>query len=147
MTRVATLLLLLAIATDIGTSEAQLVTTRRKELSDDDIIEALAILLSEVDKESVLPPESVRLLPVTRNGRQNGEFGSFDEFGADEPEFDRASGGRQLARQDFEEVLGTCTTTGYEVRYHNLFILRRGWCLIHLTARCLCITAWSWMTV
>ena len=112
----ATLLLLLAIATDIGTSEAQLVTTRRKELSDDDIIEALAILLSEVDKESVLPPESVRLLPVTRNGRQNGEFGSFDEFGVVEPEFDRASGGRQLARQDFEEVLGTCTTTGYEVR-------------------------------
>ena len=34
----------------------------------------------------------------------------------DDLELDRASAGRQLSRQDFEDVQGTCTTTGYEVR-------------------------------
>ena len=73
-------------------------SSRIKDISDDDILEALAILLSE---------------EVEREARQNGEFEQFDDLDPEEEE--RASLNRQLARQDFEDVLGTCTTTGYEV--------------------------------
>ena len=75
-----------------------------QDLSDDDIIEALALLLTETED---------------RRGRQ--EFGGGQErpvfnLDLDDLELDRASAGRQLSRQDFEDVQGTCTTTGYEVR-------------------------------
>ena len=75
-----------------------------QDLSDDDIIEALALLLSETED---------------RRGRQ--EIGGGQErpvfnLDLDDLELDRASAGRQLSRQDFEDVQGTCTTTGYEVR-------------------------------
>ena len=76
---------------------------RRKELSDDEIIEALAILLSEVEDEE----------SDSRRGRQ----GSFD-YDYEEEEAERSGRrDRVLGRQDFEDVLGQCTTTGYEVRY------------------------------
>ena len=77
---------------------------RRKELSDDEIIEALAILLSEVEDEE----------SDSRRGRQ----GSFDYDYVEEEEAERSGRrDRVLGRQDFEDVLGQCTTTGYEVRY------------------------------
>ena len=83
-----------------------------QDLSDDDIIEALALLLTETED---------------RRGRQEFGGGQEREFegGQERPvfnldlddlELDRASAGRQLSRQDFEDVQGTCTTTGYEVR-------------------------------
>ena len=82
--------------------------SRRNQLSDDDIIEALAILLSEVDKDDVR----------IRQGRQRPVDFSFDDYDYDsEVESDRASLNRGFGRQDFEEVLGKCETTGYEVRY------------------------------
>ena len=80
-----------------------------QELSDDEIIEALALLLSETEdgRQDI------------RRGRQ--EFAGGQErpvfnLDLDDLELDRASEGRQLSRQDFEDALGTCTTTGYEVR-------------------------------
>ena len=80
-----------------------------QELSDDEIIEALALLLSETEdgRQDI------------RRGRQ--EFAGSQErpvfnLDLDDLELDRASAGRQLSRQDFEDALGTCTTTGYEVR-------------------------------
>ena len=76
---------------------------RRKELSDDEIIEALAILLSEVEDEE----------SDSRRGRQ----GSFDYDYVEDEEAERSGRrDRVLGRQDFEDVLGQCTPTGYEVR-------------------------------
>ena len=72
-------------------------SSRTRDLSDDDIIEALAILLSE---------------EVNREGRQNSE--DFERLDLSQEE-DRSRLNNQFARQDFEDVLGTCTTTGYEV--------------------------------
>ena len=80
-----------------------------QDLSDDDIIEALALLLSETEDGR----------QDLRRGRQ--EFAGGQErpvfnLDLDDLELDRASVGRLLSRQDFEDVQGTCTTTGYEVR-------------------------------
>ena len=94
---ITSFLVLISSVTDPVGSEPQ--QGRRTEFSDDDIIEALAILLSEVEQDEV----------NQRNGRQQSGF-NFVEF---DSEADRSRG---FARQDFEDVLGTCTTTGYEVR-------------------------------
>ena len=95
---IAAFLVLISSVTDQVRSDPQQ-RGRRTEFSDDDIIEALAILLSEVEQDEV----------NQRNGRQQSGF-NFDEFDSE------AARSRGFARQDFEDVLGTCTTTGYEVR-------------------------------
>ena len=90
-----------------------------QELSDDDIIEALALLLSETEDGQ-----------DRRRGRQEfagGQQGPVFNLDLDDLELDRASAGRQLSRQDFEDVLGKCTTTGYEVRFvvKSTFLLKK----------------------
>ena len=98
-----------------------------QDLSDDDIIEALALLLSETEDGQ-----------DRRRGRQ--EFAGGQErpvfnLELDDLELDRASAGRQLSRQDFEDVLGKCTTTGYEVRFVVTFLLKKhfAWLILYST--------------
>ena len=90
-------LVLLVIVSELCLADPQRSSSAR-DLSDDDIIEALAILLSE---------------EVNREGRQHNSE-DFERFDLSEEE-DRSRLSNQFARQDFEDVLGTCTTTGYEV--------------------------------
>ena len=76
-------------------------------LSDEDIIEALALLLSETDDRP------------GRQGRQEFEGQGRPVFNLDPDDLEQDRGyiGRQKsARQDFENVLGECKTTGYETK-------------------------------
>ena len=105
-----TILCVLVLVSQLGQhgASAEPQVSRRNQLSDDDIIKALAILLSESDTENV----------KIRQGRQRPVDFPFDDYDYDlEEESDRASLNRAFGRQDFEEVLGKCETTGYEVRY------------------------------